>query len=99
MVIRIRIPAPSSMLLANLLAVLSLAGIVTAVGGLAGVWWAVLVGSLVGLVVAYAAMMNAAAAEQRAPAEEAAPAVAAVEHQAPVDGQPPVRAVGEPAAA
>lgn len=89
MVIRIRIPAPSSMLLANLLAVLSLAGIVTAVGGLAGVWWAVLTGGVLGLVVAYAAMMNAAAAEQ------AAPAAAAVEGQAHADG---LRAVEEPAA-
>jgi succinate-acetate transporter protein len=97
MVIRIRIPAPSSMLLANVLAVLSLAAVIAGIGGLAGAWWAVLAGGVLGLVVAYAAMMNAAAAEQ------AAPAAAGLEHQAPVDEHQAVperwRAAEEPAAA
>jgi peptidoglycan/LPS O-acetylase OafA/YrhL len=93
MVIRIRIPAPSSMLLANLLAVLGLVAVVAAVGGLAGVWWAVLTGGLFAVVLGWVGMTYAAAAEQTGPA------AAAVEHQAPVDGLPSVRAVEEPAAA
>lgn len=88
MVIRIRIPAPSSMLLANVLAVLSLVAVVVAIGGLAGVWWAVLAGGVLGLVVAYAAMVNAAAAEQTGPA------AAGVERQADVA----LRVAEEPAA-
>lgn len=40
--ITIRIPGPSSVLAVNLLGALGLLAVVLAVGGLAGVWWAVL---------------------------------------------------------
>lgn len=88
--LRIRVPAPSSMLLANLLAVLGLVAVVVAVGGLAGAWWATLTGGLLAIGVAWAAMANAAAAE---PLEVAPPAAA------PVDELAAVRPVEEPAAA
>lgn len=37
--VTIRIPAPSSMLVINLLGLLGLAGLAVAVGGLTGNWW------------------------------------------------------------
>lgn len=86
--VTIRIPAPSSMLLANVLAVLGLAGVSVAIGGLAGMWWGLLAASVLAVGVAAVAMTYAAATEQAA-AE--APAVAAVPQ--------PFRAAEEPAAA
>lgn len=45
--LKVRIPAPSGMLLANVLGALSLLGIAVAVGGLThNAWWAVLAGSI-----------------------------------------------------
>lgn len=40
--VSIYVPRPSSMLVSNLLGVLGLIAVVVAIGGLAGVWWAVL---------------------------------------------------------
>lgn len=88
MVIRIRIPALSSMLLANLVFVLGLLGIAVAVGGLAGPWWGGLVGSILAAGVGYLSMVSAARTETAA--------------ATPVDeGQAPeqLRAVEEPAVA
>ncbi|MFJ8818200.1 hypothetical protein [Amycolatopsis thermoflava] len=68
----IRIPAPSSMLLANLLGVLGLVAVVVAVGGLAGWWWAVLAGGLVGVGLSVIALSNLAA-DEPAGAAAAAP--------------------------
>lgn len=48
--LKVRIPAPSSMLLANVLGVLALLGLAAAVGGLThNAWWSLLVGSVEGL--------------------------------------------------
>jgi hypothetical protein len=45
--LKVRIPAPTSKLLVNLIGVLGLFGVAFAVGGLThNVWWALLVGSL-----------------------------------------------------
>ncbi|UUV34388.1 hypothetical protein NQK81_13335 [Amycolatopsis roodepoortensis] len=87
MVIRIRIPAPSSMAVANLLAVLGLVAIVVAVGGMLGVWPAVLTGGVFAVVLGWVGMAQAAAVEQ-------APPAAASTAPAPV-----VRAAEEPSAA
>lgn len=60
-VVTIRIPAPSSMLVANVVAVLGVAAVVVAIGGLAGVWWAVLAGGLAFVALAAIAMTHMAA--------------------------------------
>jgi hypothetical protein len=45
--LKVRIPAPSSMLLANVLGVLALIGLAVAIGGIThNGWWALLAGSL-----------------------------------------------------
>ncbi|WP_410676667.1 hypothetical protein [Amycolatopsis sp. cmx-4-68] len=88
MVIRIRIPALSSMLLANLVFVLGLLGIAVSVGALAGPWWGVLGGSILAAGVGYLSMVSAARAEPAA-------AAAVDEGQAPEQ----LHAVEEPAAA
>ena len=54
-VIMIRVPAPSSVLVVNVLGVLGLVAIVVAVAGLAGIWWAVLAGGVAMLGVSVAA--------------------------------------------
>lgn len=87
MVIRIRIPAPSSMAVANALAVLGLIAIVVAAGGLWGVWVATMVGGVIATGLGWYGMVAAAGAEQAPPAA------------APVDALAPVRAVEEPSAA
>lgn len=84
--LRIRVPAPSSMLFANVIAVLGLVAIVIAVGGLAGVWWAVLTAGVFAFALGWVGMTQAAVAEQ-------SPAVA------PVDERVSMRAVEEPSAA
>lgn len=68
--ITIKIPAPSSMVVANLLGLLGLIATVLAIGGLAGVWWAVLSGgvALVGLSVIAATHAEAAQAAEVQPA-------------------------------
>lgn len=91
MVIRIRIPAVSSMLLASLVFVLGLLGVAVTVGGLWGPWVGGLVGSTIAAIVGYFAMASAADVE-RAPAAAAAPVD---EHQAAEQ----LHAVAEPAAA
>lgn len=48
--LKVRIPAPSSMLLANLLGVFALLGLAVAIGGLThSGWWTLLVASVEGL--------------------------------------------------
>lgn len=86
--VTIRIPAPSSMLVANLLGVLGLIGVVVAIGGLAGWWWALLAGGVfaVGLaVIAQANLAGESAPKQSTAATAAASpgpvAVAPVEEQ------------------
>lgn len=86
--VTIRIPAPSSMLMANLLGVLGLAGVVVAIGGLAGWWWALLAAGTLLAGLAVIAQANLA---------EAAPATASGPAAAPTVR--PVRAVEEPDAA
>lgn len=53
--ITIKVPAPSSVLVVNLLGVLGLIAIVVAVGGLAGLWWALLAAGVAMLGVSMAA--------------------------------------------
>jgi hypothetical protein len=86
MTIQFDIPKPSSMLVGNLLGVLGLIAVVVAIGGLAGAWWAVLVGGVAAIGLSVVAATHAAA-EQAAPAR---PGVAAAA---------PVRVAEEPAAA
>lgn len=64
--VTIRIPAPSSMLVANVVAVLGVAAVVAAIGGLAGLWWAVLAGGIACVALAAIAMTHMAA-EQPVP--------------------------------
>lgn len=77
--VTIRIPAPSSMLLANLLGVLGLIAVVTAVGGLLGVWWAVLAGGAFAVALSMVAASHAAVAEVEAQKPTAVAVVRAVE--------------------
>lgn len=57
--LKFRVPAPSSMLLANLLGVLSLLGIAVAVGGIThSFWWALLAASVEGFALAAVATMR-----------------------------------------
>ncbi|RSD26356.1 hypothetical protein [Amycolatopsis eburnea] len=85
MVIRIRVPKVSSMLLANVLFVLGLLGIAITVGGLAGAWWGGLTGSILAAGLGYLSMWGAGQSETAA--------------AAPVDEGQALRAVEEPAAA
>ncbi len=84
--VTIRIPAPSSMLVANLLGVLGLVAVVVAVGGLAGVWWAVLTGGVFAVGLAAIAQKNLVAESSAHTGAAAAPSV-------------PLAAVEEPSAA
>lgn len=57
--LKVRIPAPTSKLLVNLIGVLGLLGVAVAVGGLThNVWWALLVGSLELVAIHVAAVYN-----------------------------------------
>lgn len=81
--VTIRIPAPSSLLVANVVGVLGLVAVVLAIGGLAGGWWAALVGGLclVGLsaiALTHVADTTASTAGQPAPAVAAATAAVPV---------------------
>lgn len=71
MAVTIRIPAPSSMLVINLLGLCGLAGLSLAVGGLThNWWWSLLVGSVSAVTLAVIATTAAAteAAQQAGPA-------------------------------
>lgn len=70
--VTIRIPAPSSMLVANLLGVLGLIAVVVSVGGLLGVWWAVLAGGLFAVGLSVIALTYAATPVEQAPAQPGA---------------------------
>lgn len=60
--VTLRIPAPSSMLVVNLLGILGLTGISLAAGGLTGNWWwSVLVGSVAAVGLSVIAATHAAA--------------------------------------
>lgn len=57
--LKVRIPAPASKLLINLLGVFGLLGVAIAVGGLThNVWWALLAGSLELVAIHVAAVYN-----------------------------------------
>jgi hypothetical protein len=95
--VTIRISAPSSMLVANVVGVLGLAAVVVAIGGLAGLWWALLAGGLVlvGLSVIAAthdtAEQTAAApmpADGPAAAQPVRPATAPVSPRPTAEAQP-----------
>lgn len=63
--LKVRIPAPTSKLLVNLLGVLGLLGAAVAVGGLThNVWWALLVGSLELVAIHVAAVFNSDEADE-----------------------------------
>ncbi len=63
--VTIRIPAPSSMLVINLLGLLGLAGLAVAVGGLThNWWWSLAVGAVACIALSVIAAGHAAAAEQ-----------------------------------
>lgn len=65
--VTIRIPAPSSMLVINLLGLLGLAGLAIAVGGLTNNWWwSLAVGAAECIALSVIAATHAAAAEQAA---------------------------------
>lgn len=65
--VTIRIPAPSSMLVINLLGLLGLAGLAVAVGGLThNWWWSLAVGAVECIGLSVIAAGHAAAAEQKA---------------------------------
>lgn len=64
MTIEFKIPAPSSLLLGNLLGVLGLVGAAVAVGGLAGMWWGVLAGSVFAVGLSVIAASHAAVEER-----------------------------------
>lgn len=67
--VTIRIPAPSSMLVINLLGLLGLAGLAVAVGGLThNWWWSLAVGAAECIALSVIAAGHAAAAEQQASA-------------------------------
>lgn len=69
--VRVRIPAPSSMLVANVLGVLCLLGIAMAVGGLThNGWWALLAASIEGLAFAAVWTQRLDDVEQDGEAEE-----------------------------
>jgi hypothetical protein len=84
-VLIVGIPAPSTMLAANLLGTAGLVGVTVAVGGLTGsVWWSLLTGSVIAVVLAMIASTHetaqhpppsvpAAAAGQPGPASSPAP--------------------------
>lgn len=64
--LKVRIPAPSSMLLANVLGVLAMIGIAVAVGGLThNGWWALLVASLEAFALAFLAALRIDADEDQ----------------------------------
>lgn len=65
--VTIRIPAPSSMLVINLLGLLGLAGLAVAVGGLThNWWWSLAVGAVSCIALSIIASTHAVAAEQQA---------------------------------
>ncbi len=67
--VTIKFPAPSSMLLINLLGLLGLAGLAVAAGGLAGNWWwSLLAGSVEAVALSVIAATHAASAAPAAPA-------------------------------
>lgn len=71
MTITVRVPRPSSELLANLLGVVGLLGVAVAVGGLTGNWWWTL-----GVASAFAVFLSAVAATKADAAEDAPVATA-----------------------
>lgn len=76
MELRLCVPAPSNLLLVNLLGALGLIMLAIAVGGLTGNWWwAALVGSVEAVVVSVIGMTHAT--EQARPAAEPRPIAAA----------------------
>lgn len=63
--LKLRIPAPTSRLLVNLIGVFGLVGLAVAVGGLTGnPWWALLVGSLELVAVHVAAVYSSGEADE-----------------------------------
>jgi hypothetical protein len=76
--LKVRIPAPTSKLLVNLLGVFGLAGIAVAVGGLThNVWWALLVGSIELVAMHVAAVYNGGDVDEYEDDEESSGTVAA----------------------
>jgi hypothetical protein len=65
--VTLKIPAPSSMLVINLLGLFGLVGLAVAVGGLTHNWyWSLAVGALEAIVLSVIAATHVAAAEQSA---------------------------------
>lgn len=94
MKVSITVPAPSSMLVSNLLGVLGLAAVVVGLGGLTGNWWvSMLTGGLAFLSMAYVGYAVATKAATQAAAQAAAAA-----NTAPAEGQAPVQPQAEPEA-
>ena len=63
--LKLRIPAPTSDLLVNLIGVFGLIGLAVAVGGLThSPWWALLVGSVESVAVHVAAVRNSGGADE-----------------------------------
>lgn len=72
--VTIRIPAPSSMLVVNLLGLLGLAGLSVAVGGLThNWWWSVLTASVFAIGLSVVAATHAAAEQAKQTGPAAAP--------------------------
>lgn len=62
--LKLRVPAPTSMLLINLLGLLGLVGVAIAVGGLThNAWWSLLVGAAEAILLSMVAAMNAEPAQ------------------------------------
>ena len=62
--LKLRVPAPSSMLLINLLGLFGLVGVAVAVGGLThNPWWSLLVGAAEAILLSVVAAMNAEPAQ------------------------------------
>lgn len=80
--VTIRIPAPSSLLAANLLGALGLILAVVAVGGLAGFWWALLTGGLALVLLSVISLTYAGAGAGEGEAARPAAAVAQVPRSA-----------------
>lgn len=72
--VTVRIPAPSATTLTNLLGAFGLVAVIVAVGGLAGVWWALLTAGVVAVGVSVLAQNRgpsvSAAAASDAPTRE-----------------------------